>query len=320
MKGAWAVASLLAASIAATAAAEQARLTLRIEGMSCEPCASAVELQLGETFGVTGYLVSFERAEAKLSYDPARTTPERIITSLGATGFRFSIASALDTQQPDCVGDGCRARTTGAAGAPPAQLTVLGDSPAALVTAFNESRGKPRFLAILSPTCGACLHGADAVRAALLSDGTSPSLEIFVVWAPMLAGDDEAAARASSPLVEHARVRQYYDPGRRVGSAFREDVFPQAVPQMRGSLPPGHFLRKPFASRDPVQPEWDIYLFFGPESDWKGKAPAPLHFVRQVVLRSGSSSVLWKNDYAKAPFEGSLVEELRAAAAGLSGR
>jgi hypothetical protein len=52
----------------------------------------------------------------------------------------------------------------------------------------------------------------------------------------------------------------------------------------------------------------------------EGKAPAPARFVRQVVLLDGSSSVLWKNDYAKAPFEGSLAEELRAAADELSGR
>jgi mercuric ion binding protein len=309
----WTAAWLLALGAGALAQ-QQAHLTLRIEGMSCEPCASAVESQLGEAEGVTGYQVSYERAEARLSYDPARTTPEKIIRTLGVTGFRFSIVP------PDCPGDACRTQPRGASDASAAELIVLGDSQAALVTAFNASRGKPRFLAILSPTCGLCLHGADSVRAALLDEHADARLELLVVWAPMLPGDDLAAARASSALVRHARVRQFYDPGRRVGSAFRAEVFPEAVARMRASLPPGHFLTRPFATRDPAQPEWDIYLFFGPDSEWAATAPPPRRFVRQVELREGRSSVLWKDDYAKAPIEASLEVELRRVAFELLGR
>jgi copper chaperone CopZ len=288
-------------------------VALRIEGMTCDGCASAVEVRLSEIVGVTAYEVSFERAEALVRYDPLRTTPEKIARAIGVTGFT---AWVKDGAPPACGPDGCRPsqREPGPA-ASTAELGVL-DSLAPLLADFNAARGRPRFVAILSPTCGLCLHGADAVRTALLEDDAARALELFVVWAPMLAGDDEAGARAAAARVRNARVRQYYDPGKRVGAAFRQDVFPEAVAQMRASLPPGHFLAGPFAARDPAQPEWDIYLFFGAEAEWRARAPAPTGFVRQVV-QQGSSSVVWRNDYARAPVEASLVEELRAAAAGL---
>lgn len=342
------VASLL--SVAALAAGDRkATTTFRIEGMTCDGCASAVELQLGQTEGVKGYGVSFEDAEARVSYDPERTTPEKIAASIGLTGFRAFVKAgppkktndqeladvALDRlstsppHDPSCDKECCRSRLPQDPKAA-AQLTVLSESLAPLVSDFNAARGKRRFLAILSPTCSACVHGGEAVREALLRDGSAPSLEIFVVWAPMLHGDDEAAAKASSALVNDARVRQYYDPERRAGAAFRNDVYPEAVADMRRSLPQGHFLAQPFASRDAAQPEWDIYLFFGPGAEWTAKSPLPARFLRQVVLLDSSfspgepaaavakrSSVLWKNDYAQAPLQGSLVEELRREAAAL---
>jgi copper chaperone CopZ len=299
----------VAAALSAALAAERqsAQVSFRIEGMTCDGCASAVEVQLQQTEGVTAYQVSFEDAEARVTYDPARTTPRKIAASIGVTGFR-----AFVKQPPKLP-----------------ELTVLA-SLSPLAADFNAADGAPRFLAILSPTCSACLHGAEAVREALLGDAAAPRLQVFVVWAPMLSSDDEAAARSSSALVKHARVRQYYDAGRLAGTAFRRQVFPKAVETMRASLPAGHFLAAPFAARDPEQPEWDIYLFFGPQAAWGAQAPRPERFLRQVVLRSGGagapagvasrSSVFWKNDYAKAPLEGSLFEHLRAEAEALGAR
>jgi copper chaperone CopZ len=291
LAGVFALATMLFAE--PLAASEQtATTTIRIEGMTCEGCASAVEVQLDQTEGVLGYAVSFPDAQARVRYDPARTTPEKIAAAIGLTGFRAFVKKA------------------------DAALVLLRESLAPLVADFNAASGKPRFLAILSPSCGECAHGAEAVREALLQDGAAPKLEIFVVWAKVLPEDDEAAARTSSALFD-SRVRQYYDPARRAGTAFRKDIYPEAVAQMRRSLPTGHLLTQRFASRDPAQPEWDIYLFFGPDAEWKMKPPLPARFLRQVMRLDKRSSVLWKNDYAQPPFEGSLAEELRKEAAAL---
>jgi hypothetical protein len=44
------------------------------------------------------------------------------------------------------------------------RLTSLGESMSPLRSWFNEAADTPRFLALVSPTCGPCLHGATAVR------------------------------------------------------------------------------------------------------------------------------------------------------------
>ncbi len=197
----------------------------------------------------------------------------------------------------------------------PPGLVSLASGVGPLASAFNTAKDRPRFVAILSPTCSACVHGAEAVKAAVLP--ASPALEVFVVWSPMLGGDSASAAATSSAIVTAPQVHQYWDPERRVGTALRKDVFPDAVERMKRSVPKDHFIAEHLRQRDGGQPEWDIYLLFPPGSDWKASPPAPSSWVRQVVLFNEPSpvmerqSLLWRNDYAQAPIEGSLVEELR---------
>jgi hypothetical protein len=182
------------------------------------------------------------------------------------------------------------------------------------VSAFNEAKARPRFVAILSPTCSACVHGAEAIKEAVLPAGDA--IDVFVVWTPMLEADGAAAASSSSAIVEAPHVRQYWDAERRAGTAFRRDVFPDAVERMKRSVPEEHFFAEYLDKRDATQPEWDVYLFFEPGVEWAGRAPIPARFLRQTALlgegKDGSRvSLMWKNDYASAPIEGSLGEELR---------
>ncbi len=166
--GALALSSLL--SLATLAAADRkATATFRIEGMTCDGCASAVEVQLSQTEGVSGYAVSFEDAEARVSYDPERTTPEKIAASIGLTGFRAFLKpgptkandvaladvardrpAAPEPHDPACDKECCRSRLPLDPKAA-AHVTVLSDSLAPLVSEFNAARGRRRFLAILSP-------------------------------------------------------------------------------------------------------------------------------------------------------------------------
>ncbi len=143
------------------------------------------------------------------------------------------------------------------------------------------------------------------------------AVEVFVVWAPMLEADDGAAAASSSRIVAGPRVRQYWDPQRHVGTAFRKDVFPDALERMRRSVPKDHFFAEYLGARDRSQPEWDIYLFFDPGAEWAGKAPRPSRWVRQTARfarGNGGSliSLMWRNDYVSPPFEGSLTDALRS--------
>jgi hypothetical protein len=141
------------------------------------------------------------------------------------------------------------------------------------------------------------------------------TVDVFVVWAPMLEGDGSGAASTSAAIVASPHVRQYWDPIRRVGTALRKDVFPDAVERMKRSIPE-EFLEAYLASRDSTQREWDIYLFYEPGIEWTDRAPTPSRWVRHTALFPSDqgrapASVLWANDDASMPVQGSLTEHLR---------
>ena len=72
-------------------AGEPSKTTLTIKGMTCGGCVAAVKVQLKKTEGVTAYEVSLEKGEAEVSYDPAKTAPEKIAESVSKTGFQASV-------------------------------------------------------------------------------------------------------------------------------------------------------------------------------------------------------------------------------------
>jgi copper chaperone CopZ len=304
-------------------AAEPVKTTLSIEGMTCGGCAAAVKLHLKRTEGVTAYEVSYEHKSAEVAYDPGVTTPQKIAESLATqTGYKVSVQGAKDKSASahqggaKCDGDCCR-RPPSATQAPAAQgLVSLADDISPFVTAFNAAKARPRFLTILSPTCSACVHGAEAVKAAILSAGTER--DVFVVWAPMLDGDDaEAASRASAGLAA-PQVRQFWDPQRRVGTSYRKDLFPDSASRMRSSVPADHPFAEHLGHGEDTQPEWDIYMFYDAGAQWAGRAPAPAYWVRQTarMQRDGHLiSLMWIDDYGRPPVEGSLTEQLRRARA-----
>jgi hypothetical protein len=191
----------------------------------------------------------------------------------------------------------------------------LSESIEPFVSAFNANANVPRFVAILSPTCPACRHGADAIKETLAGDARDESVRLFIVWAPMLAPDDEAAAREAVSLFAGMSVVQFYDPERRVGEAFRKEVFPRAADEMRQSLPSGHYLEESLAGRSNEVPEWDVYMFFTTATLWNSAAPRPIHWVRQIARvrkdEEGLISVMWKDSYALPPKEGRLADQLK---------
>jgi mercuric ion transport protein len=67
--------------------------TMEITGMTCGGCVARVEERLDRVPGVVGYEVSLENNEARVSYDPAATTPEAIMSAVAETGFRASLKS-----------------------------------------------------------------------------------------------------------------------------------------------------------------------------------------------------------------------------------
>jgi copper chaperone len=68
-----------------------AKAALTIKGMTCGGCVAAVKLQLRRTEGVIAYEVSLEKGEAEVTYNSAKTDPERIAESVSKTGFQATV-------------------------------------------------------------------------------------------------------------------------------------------------------------------------------------------------------------------------------------
>ena len=67
------------------------KATFAIEGMTCGGCVGAVKVQLSRTPGVAEYDVSWEDAEAVVTYDPRETDPGTIAESITESGFKATV-------------------------------------------------------------------------------------------------------------------------------------------------------------------------------------------------------------------------------------
>lgn len=64
--------------------------TFPIEGMHCEGCAETVRAQVEKEPGVKGVAVSFQDGQARILFDPAATTEDRLVAAVGRLGFRVT--------------------------------------------------------------------------------------------------------------------------------------------------------------------------------------------------------------------------------------
>jgi len=155
------------------------------------------------------------------------------------------------------------------------------------------------------------------VKQELADRYSNDSLAVTIVWSPMLESDNEAAAREAAAMFDSTRVTQFYDPEHRAGDAFRRLVFPDAYDKAFASLPDDHWLRETMPqlkSRYETSPEWDIYMFFGPELEWGKAPPRPTRFVRhlgRMIEKDGERlSLMWVDGYENPPVEGRLPTEI----------
>jgi len=139
---------------------------------------------------------------------------------------------------------------------------------------------------------------------------------VIIVWAPMMPGDDYAAARKATANFGN-RATQFWDPNKEVGREYRTAVFSDAYEKMYASLPPDHPLREDMPrlkERYTTRPEWDIYMFFAPGVEWGATPPPPTRFVRhlgRIIEKEGERlSLMWVDDYASPPVEGNLSDEI----------
>jgi hypothetical protein len=128
-----------------------------------------------------------------------------------------------------------------------------------LIDHFNEGRGKPRFVALISATCPACVFGAKSIRASILEAYPDADLRVSIVWIDMLPTDNEAAAQRSAAIFDDPRVKQFHDPDRAAGLAIADGLL--------------------FAGAGPA---WDIYLYYDLDAEWTNRPPKPAEWFHQL--------------------------------------
>ena len=128
-----------------------------------------------------------------------------------------------------------------------------------LLDYFNRGRGKPRFVALLSSTCPACVFGAKAVRDSVLNAYPNADIHVSIVWIDMLPSDNAAAATKSAAIFDDPRVKQFYDPDRKSGYAIAKDLL-----------------------YENAGPAWDIYLYYDKDAQWTDAPPKPVDWVHQL--------------------------------------
>ncbi len=142
-------------------------------------------------------------------------------------------------------------------------MISLDNSLQPLIERFNADRDKPRLVAIVSATCGACVAGAIAVNESVVNAYPSADVSIFIVWIDILARDDYAAAQRMAGIFNDPRVRQFHDPNRLAGDVFAKGLLDQP-------------------------PAWDIYLLYAasPQQLWVDYPPKPTDWMHQIGFRA----------------------------------
>lgn len=69
-------------------AAQVKRGVFSISGMSCSGCAAGIKAMLKRTYGVVSAEVSYDAAEAKVTYDGTRTSEAKIIEVISKMGYK----------------------------------------------------------------------------------------------------------------------------------------------------------------------------------------------------------------------------------------
>ena len=66
---------------------ESRKLTLPVRGMTCASCAARIEKKVGGMDGVRAASVNFGAEQASVEFDPAQTSPEKIVAAIQEIGF-----------------------------------------------------------------------------------------------------------------------------------------------------------------------------------------------------------------------------------------
>ena len=132
---------------------------------------------------------------------------------------------------------------------------------------------------LISPVCPMCRRGFTDVQS-VLKNIPDESLRAHIVFLPMYAGDDRSRAQTRTDELSDKRVTYYWDGDKVTGSEWQKVLGIERT-------------------------AWDVYLLYGPNTQWNGSTPAPVFWMHQL------ESVTKAPCLNKVEFESKVRELLR---------
>jgi len=110
---------------------------------------------------------------------------------------------------------------------------------------FENHAGKARLVAVVSPSCGKCLDGVDALHASFLPRVKSEDLLVMIVWASLMPTDVTPKIVTLAERYADPRLIHYWDDSGRIARAFAAAL----------GLAPGQSVN-------------NVFLLYGPDDTW----------------------------------------------------
>ena len=130
-----------------------------------------------------------------------------------------------------------------------------------LKESFNRDRGVPRLILLTSPTCPACVGGADWVQTEVLDQYPDLKIRVYAIWYEMYPGDSPKAFPAAKRIMPDTRVQHLWDQPKTTGRWFKAHV--------------------PSDYKGPIQ--WDAYYLYGPDATWDATPGEPISWGRTIL-------------------------------------
>ena len=84
---------------AAVNAADLETTVLRVKGMTCSGCEVGVKTVVKKLNGIAEVEASYDKGEARVSYDPSKVKPEEIRTAIEKLGYSAELSEAQAKEQ-----------------------------------------------------------------------------------------------------------------------------------------------------------------------------------------------------------------------------
>jgi len=138
-----------------------------------------------------------------------------------------------------------------------AQTGVLGQ----LKEQFNHDRGSFRLIVLVSPTCPACVNGAQWIQEYIMQRNPKLNIRVYSVWYEMYPGDSPKAFPKARTFLSDMRVTHYWDQQKDVGRWFQK-----ALPNdYKGEI------------------QWDAFYLYGIDSAWDDQPSSLLVWGRTIL-------------------------------------